>query len=150
MRVIDRVVVAALTGVGVAAVLRLADWWFRPVHVGQPVLYVLLSLAFWYAVSPYRARLGELRGLAKPSFVPSPEGVRVAIFTTSSPGEPLAMFERTLAACRARRAIRTRRICSTTRATRDFASSPSGTAPCVSSSSTCPARRRGRSTARSR
>ena len=100
MRVIDRVVVAALTGVGVAAVLRLADWWFRPVHVGQPVLYVLLSLAFWYAVSRIVLGWVNYAGLAKPSFRAVPEGVRVAIFTTSAPGEPLAMFERTLAACR--------------------------------------------------
>ena len=96
----DRVVIAALAGIGVAAVLRLADWWFRPVHVGQPVLYVVLSLAFWYAV--WRIVLGWVNyaAVAKPVPRPMLNDTHVAIFTTSAPGEPLAMFERTLAACR--------------------------------------------------
>src|SRR6266540_446906 len=34
-----------------------------------------------------------------PAPKPAPPGLRVAIFTTSSPGEPLSMFEKTLAAC---------------------------------------------------
>jgi cellulose synthase (UDP-forming) len=99
VRVADRAFIAALTGVGVAAMLRLADWWFRPVHVGQPVLYFALSLAFWYAVS--RIALGWINyaAIAKPPARELPEGLRVAIFTTSTPGEPLEMFERTLAAC---------------------------------------------------
>ena len=66
MPVRDRVLIAALAGVGVAAVLRLADWWFRPVHVGQPVLYVLLSLAFWYAVSRIVLGWVNYAALAKP------------------------------------------------------------------------------------
>jgi cellulose synthase (UDP-forming) len=48
---VDRLIIAALAGVGIAAVVRLADWWFRADHVGHPALFVLLSLAFWYAVS---------------------------------------------------------------------------------------------------
>jgi cellulose synthase (UDP-forming) len=93
------VVIAALAGIGAAAVLRLADWWFRPVHVGQPVLYVLLSLAFWYAVSRIVLGWVNYAALAKPTARVVPGGMRVAIFTTSARGEPLAMFERTLAAC---------------------------------------------------
>ena len=95
-----RVLIAALAGTGVAAVLRLADWWFRPVHVGQPVLYVLLSLAFWYSVSRIVLGWVNYAAIAKPTIPALPDGYRVAIFTTSTPGEPLAMFERTLAACR--------------------------------------------------
>lgn len=95
----DRVVLAILVGVGVAAMIRLLDWWFRADHVATPWLFVLLSLAFWYGMS--RIALGWVNYLAigKPPHVPAPNGLRVAIFTTSSPGEPLAMFERTLAAC---------------------------------------------------
>ena len=95
----DRVLIAALTGLGVAAVLRLADWWFRPIHVGQPVLYVVLSLAFWYAVSRIVLGWVNYAAIAKPTPRPIPPDMRVAIFTTSTPGEPLAMFEQTLAAC---------------------------------------------------
>ena len=96
----DRVLIAALAGIGIAAVLRLADWWFRPVHVGQPVLYVLLSLAFWYAVSRIVLGWVNYAGVAKPPVRAVATDMRVAIFTTSTPGEPIAMFERTLAACR--------------------------------------------------
>lgn len=64
------------------------------------MLFVLLSLALWYAVS--RVVLGWVNyaALAKPDHRVAPPGRTVAIFTTSTPGEPLAMFDRTLAACR--------------------------------------------------
>ena len=95
----DRAALAALAAAGAVSVLRLADWWFRPVHAAQPALFVLLSLAFWYGVG--RVVLGWVNyvALRRPEHVPAPPGLRVAVFTTSSPGEPLAMFEKTLAAC---------------------------------------------------
>jgi cellulose synthase (UDP-forming) len=94
------VLIAALMGVGIVAVFRLADWWFRPNHVGQPVLFVLLSLAFWYSVSRIGLGWVNYAAVARPEHRPPTPGRTVAIFTTSTPGEPLAMFERTLAACR--------------------------------------------------
>lgn len=95
----ERVLLAILVGAGSVAVLRLADWWFRAAHVAQPALFFALSLAFWYGIS--RIVLGWANCLAAetPRHVPAPPGLRVAIFTTSAPGEPLAMFEKTLAAC---------------------------------------------------
>jgi cellulose synthase (UDP-forming) len=95
----DRVVVSALAAGGVAAVLRLIDWWFRASHVAHFALFTLLSLVFWYGIA--RIVLGWVNYLAisRPDHRPPPAGLRVAIFTTSSPGEPLAMFEKTLAAC---------------------------------------------------
>jgi len=92
-------VISALTGVGIAAILRLADWWFRADHIAQPVLFALLSLAFWYGIS--RVVLGWINysAIARPVHCPAPEGLSVAIFVTSAPGEPLSMFEKTLAAC---------------------------------------------------
>jgi cellulose synthase (UDP-forming) len=80
-------------------VARLADWWFRADHIGQPVLFVLLSLAFWYAVSRIVLGWVNYAAIDKPPHRDPPPGLRVAIFTTSAPGEPLAMFDRTLAAC---------------------------------------------------
>jgi len=64
------------------------------------VLFVLLSLAFWYAVSRIVLGWVNYAALAKPDHREAPSGRTVAIFTTSTPGEPLAMFDRTLAACR--------------------------------------------------
>ena len=99
IRLIDRVALGALVAGGAAAVLRLLDWWFRAGHIAQLALFVLLSLAFWYGVS--RIVLGWVNylGISHPRHQPAPTGLRVAIFTTSSPGEPPAMFEKTLAAC---------------------------------------------------
>lgn len=81
------------------AVLQLANWWFQARHVATLPLYVLLSVVFWYSVS--RILLGWINLLAvkKAEPVCPPAGLHVAIFTTSSPGEPLSMFEVTLAAC---------------------------------------------------
>ncbi|MDP2955652.1 MAG: cellulose synthase catalytic subunit [Longimicrobiales bacterium] len=95
----QRLVLAALIGAGLLLVLRFADWWFRPEHVGQRALYVVLSLALWYGV--LRLVLGwiNLAAVRAPEHRPATVGLGVAIFTTSSPGEPFAMFEKTLAAC---------------------------------------------------
>ena len=75
------------------------DWWFRADHVAQPILFTALSIAVWYGIG--RMVLGWVNYLAmrKPPKRTSASGMRVAIFTTSAPGEPLSMFEKTLAAC---------------------------------------------------
>jgi cellulose synthase (UDP-forming) len=99
VRLRDRIVLVSLTAAGLVAVVRLAEWWFRRSHVAHPVLYVVLSLAFWYGIS--RIVLGWINYLAidRPAHVKPPPGLRVAIFTTSAPGEPVGMIDRTLAAC---------------------------------------------------
>jgi cellulose synthase (UDP-forming) len=99
VRLRDRIVLSALSGVGIVAVVRFADWWFRSTHVAEPWLFALLSLAVWYGVGRIVVGWVNYAALARPAHRPAPDGRRVAIFTTSSPGEPLAMFERTLAAC---------------------------------------------------
>ncbi|HEV8496748.1 MAG TPA: cellulose synthase catalytic subunit [Gemmatimonadaceae bacterium] len=96
----DRMVIAVLVGFGILAVFRLLDWWFRQDHVAHPLLFGALSIAVWYGIS--RIVLGWVNyvHISRPEHRDAPQGLRVAIFTTSSPGEPLAMFEKTLAACR--------------------------------------------------
>jgi cellulose synthase (UDP-forming) len=93
------VVLSVLAGFGAVSVLRLVDWWFQRGHVAQPALFAVLSLAFWYGIS--RIVLGWINylAIARPEHRAAPPGRSLAIFTTSSPGEPLAMFEQTLAAC---------------------------------------------------
>ena len=97
----DRIALALLVAAGLAATARLLDWWFREGHVANPVLFVILSLAFWYGIS--RIVLGWINylAIARAHHRPAAEGLRVAIFTTSAPGEPPGMFEKTLAACAA-------------------------------------------------
>ena len=99
VRGVDRAVLVMLAAAGAIAVLRLFDWWFRAAHAGQPALFIALSLVFWYGVG--RIVLGWVNhvAIAAPDHRPAPAGVQVAIFTTSAPGEPLAMIETTLAAC---------------------------------------------------
>lgn len=80
------------------------DWWFRAEHVGNIYLYVVLSVIFWYAIVRMVIGWINLLAIKKPEEL-NPESLygnkekKVAIFTTSSPGEPLSMFEKTLAAC---------------------------------------------------
>lgn len=86
---------------GVQSVVWFALWWFRAGHVHQLVLFILLSLATWYGV--FRIVVGwyNIFHVEQPDVVTAREGLRVAIFTTSSPGEPYDMFVRTLTAARA-------------------------------------------------
>ncbi len=100
VRPLDRFVLKVLVAAGILGILKLADWWFRAEHVGNPVLFFLLSLAFWWGMLRLvLVWLGLLRiRKAEPPPLP-PDNLRVAIFTTSSPGEPPEMFEKTLAAC---------------------------------------------------
>jgi cellulose synthase (UDP-forming) len=95
----DRLAAFAIAGAGTASGLRLADWWFRDEHVANGALFVALSLAFWYGIG--RILLGWINHTAirKPPHTQPPPELTVAIFTTSSPGEPRGMFEVTLAAC---------------------------------------------------
>ncbi|TNE62295.1 MAG: glycosyltransferase, partial [Bacteroidetes bacterium] len=100
IRPADRFVLQALTAAGIFGALKLADWWFRAAHVGQPALYLALSVVFWWGVLRLIVVWIGLLKINKPAPPPAPpSGMRVAIFTTSSPGEPAEMFEKTLAAC---------------------------------------------------
>jgi cellulose synthase (UDP-forming) len=95
----DRIVLSILTSAGIVSVLRLADWWFRTGHVANQSLFIALSLAFWYGVSRIVLGWVNVLALTRPPHQPAPSGLGVAFFVTSAPGEPLAMFEKTLEAC---------------------------------------------------
>ena len=88
VRVRDRLGVGLLLGVGLTAVVRLFDWWFRGPMSRNPRLFVLLSIAFWYGVG--RIVLGWINyaAMKRPADMIAPTGLGVAIFTTSAPGEP--------------------------------------------------------------
>lgn len=97
----ERVVLGILLFLGVQSVAWFALWWFRFEHVNNLTLFVLLSFATWYGV--FRIMVGwyNVFHIDQPEPVRPREGLRVAIFTTSAPGEPYEMFVRTLAAARA-------------------------------------------------
>ena len=85
---------------GLWSVAYFGAWWFRLEHVNQRALFVLLSLATWYGI--FRLIVGWYNAfhLEQPDLRAAPAGLKVAIFTTSAPGEPYEMFVRTLAAAR--------------------------------------------------
>jgi cellulose synthase (UDP-forming) len=95
-----RVTLGVLIFFGLQSVALFAFWWFRAEHVSNRLLFVLLSTAVWYGV--FRMLVGwyNFFHIEQPSPRSAPDGLSVAIFTTSSPGEPYEMFVRTLAAAR--------------------------------------------------
>ena len=94
----ERFVLLVLVITGIISIFRFADWWFRRDHISNMWLYIVLSLTFWYSISRLVLIWINYLRVKKPSFIPAKEGLKVAIFTTSSPGEPAEMFEKTLAA----------------------------------------------------
>jgi len=96
----ERWALGVLLFLGLWSVGYFGLWWFRLEHINRVALFALLSLATWYGV--FRALVGWYNAfhLDQPDPIPAPEGLSVAIFTTSSPGEPYEMFVRTLAAAR--------------------------------------------------
>ena len=95
----EKFLLAALVAGGGISIVILADWWFRAEHVASLPLFVLLSIIFWWSMLRLIIIWINYLRIRKPEFQQAPTGLRVAIFTTSSPGEPLSMFEKTLEAC---------------------------------------------------
>jgi len=95
----DHFVILVLTLAGIISVINLAEWWFREDHIANMFLFVVLSLFFWYGILRIVLIWINYLRLKKPIVVPIPdEGLSVAIFTTSAPGEPISMFENTFKA----------------------------------------------------
>ena len=94
----ERWVVAVLLFLGLQSVVYFGQWWFRLEHVNNVALFIVLSLATWYGISRLLIGWYNAFHIEQPDPVDPPPALRVAIFTTSSPGEPYGMFVRTLAA----------------------------------------------------
>ncbi len=95
----QRFFLLALISGGMVSVLLFADWWFRAEHITNLWPFIILSLVFWYGIFRLVLIWVNYTRISNPVHVPAPDGLSVAIFTTSSPGEPLSMFETTLKAC---------------------------------------------------
>ena len=96
---VKKTILSILVIAGFLSILRLFNWWFREEHVANIFLYILLSLIFWWGMIRMVILWISYLQISIPDQKPAPKGYRVAIFTTSSPGEPLSMFEKTLEAC---------------------------------------------------
>lgn len=94
-----KMILLSLVIAGVLCILNLFNWWFKEDHVASRPLFLLLSFILWWGILRTAILwIGYLR-IKIPDPIRAPAGLRVAIFTTSSPGEPLSMFEKTLEAC---------------------------------------------------
>lgn len=96
---IQKFFLVCLIMAGSISIFRFADWWFRAEHVGNIFLFFLLSLILWYGMLRLIIIWINYLGIKRPVKIEAKQGLKVAIFTTSSPGEPLSMFEKTLEAC---------------------------------------------------
>lgn len=94
-----KIIIISLFIAGVISIIRLADWWFKAEHINSLALYILLSFIFWYGMIRLIIIWMNYIRIQRPKSMPAKSGKSVAIFTTSSPGEPLSMFEKTLEAC---------------------------------------------------
>lgn len=94
-----KMVLFSLVLAGILCVFNLFNWWFREQHVASLPLYLLLTFIFWWGILRMVLLWMAYLKIKIPSPVQAPDGLKVAIFTTSSPGEPLSMFEKTLEAC---------------------------------------------------
>ncbi|MFA6260280.1 MAG: glycosyltransferase family 2 protein [Bacteroidia bacterium] len=95
----SRFVLLALIFAGFIMTIRLGNWWFKEDHIGSWPLFILLSVILWWAILRMLILWISYLKIDKPARILAPEGLKVAIYTTSSPGEPLSMFEKTLEAC---------------------------------------------------
>lgn len=92
--------IVLLVTTGLLCVIYFADWWFREEHVKSWPLFLLLTFLFWWGILRTVIIWISYLNIKVPGPVPLPSVQKsVAIFTTSSPGEPLSMFEKTLEAC---------------------------------------------------
>tara|TARA_R110002126_G_scaffold72364_1_gene180897 strand:- start:61551 stop:63158 length:1608 start_codon:yes stop_codon:yes gene_type:complete len=96
---LDKAIFLGLTLAGLMSIFNLTEWWFRKEHIENFFLFIILSLLFGYGnIRIALIWINYLR-IKKPKEVPIPEkNLSVAVFTTSSPGEPLSMFENTFKA----------------------------------------------------
>lgn len=96
---LKKTILLALLIAGVLSILRLFNWWFKEEHIASLPLFILLSLIFWWGMIRMIILWISYMKIKIPPSKPTRDGLSVAIFTTSSPGEPLSMFEKTLEAC---------------------------------------------------
>jgi cellulose synthase (UDP-forming) len=96
----DKIVLAGLVMAGCFTIASFFDWWFRETHISSLPLFILLSFIFWWGLMRMIILWVTYLGMKVPEKVPvRNQQLKVAIFTTSSPGEPLSMFDTTLEAC---------------------------------------------------
>ncbi|MBW3631188.1 MAG: glycosyltransferase [Gemmatimonadetes bacterium] len=95
---LERLLILALVFIAVQSVLYFALWWLSPEHRKNLVIYVPLTFAtFWFLFESCIFWL-FLAGTKIPVHRQPRNGIAVDVFTTAAPGEPVEMFEQSVAA----------------------------------------------------
>ncbi|MBC7507897.1 MAG: glycosyltransferase, partial [Ferruginibacter sp.] len=97
--IVKKMFLAVLIVAGMISILQLFNWWFKEEHIASLPLFLILTFIFWWGILRTIILWISYIRISKPKKIIAPQNRRVAIFTTSSPGEPLSMFEKTLEAC---------------------------------------------------
>lgn len=97
---LDKIILLSLVIAGCSSIVSFGNWWFKTMHISNYWMYIILSFCLWYSIIRLVLIWVNYLHISKPEPVAAPAGLKVAIFTTSSPGEPLEMFEKTLEACK--------------------------------------------------
>lgn len=96
----QKAVLAGFVLAGCLCIAHFFDWWFREEHIHSLPLFLVLTTIFWWGIFRMVMLWISYLGMKVPEAKPVKDSnLRVAIFTTSSPGEPLSMFDKTLEAC---------------------------------------------------
>ncbi len=85
----DKIILLSLVIAGSISILSFADWWFRSIHINNIWMYVTLSVCLWYSILRLVLIWVNYLQITKPKHIAAPSHLSVALFTTSSPGEPL-------------------------------------------------------------
>ncbi len=95
-----KIILSGLITAGCLSIAQLFDWWFREEHVASLPLFMVLTFILWWGIARMVILWITYLGIKVPARKPvKTNDLSVAIFTTSSPGEPLSMFDKTLEAC---------------------------------------------------
>ena len=98
-----KILVHLLVFAAFQSMLYFAVWWLDPAHAKQWVFFVPLTLATFWLFHESFIYWFYLIGMKTPRHREAPSGRAVDVFTPAAPGEPVAMFARSLPALQAMR-----------------------------------------------
>ncbi len=93
-----RIVLWVLVTLGIESIFYYGHWWLDPRHRVNPVFYAILTFAIFWGLWRSLINWYHFLFIKGTAHRPAPTGLRVDVFTTAMPGEPFAMFEKTLEA----------------------------------------------------
>lgn len=96
---VDTIILTVLFAFGIASIIHFGLWWFQEKHIDKAWMFYALSVLFWYGLIRLVFVWYTYMSIKKPIAPKVPDGLSVAIFTTSYKKEPLEMIRKTLEAC---------------------------------------------------